>query len=197
MYDRPPRPRDHHDAGSRRTAYAAYRVGPSAAVGKLREHFSLSATSDFFVVVGTGACAARRRTVRYRSRGLAPTESRSTTLRVPHGASGPSVHVAQQWRNASWSSWSLRSCLWWHHCAARDLLSLVMPPAVLESSVVLLLCAHRRGMAPQLLSQLVLPYAVHTLHVGGIAQCRTPPECAVDGRPLVCQSRAHVRAALQ
>ena len=64
-----------------------YRVGPSAAVGKLREHFSLSATCDFFVVVGTGACAARRRTVRYRSRGLAPTESRSTTLRVPHGAS--------------------------------------------------------------------------------------------------------------
>ena len=82
------------------------------------------------------------------------------------------------------------------HAAASGLLPLVMLFAVMESSAVLLSCAHRRGMAPQLLSQLVLPYAVHTLRVAGMAQCCAPPERAVDGRPLVCQSRAHVRAAL-
>ena len=41
------------------------------------------------------------------------------------------------------------------HRASWDLLSLVLLPAVLESSAVLLLCAHRRGMALQLVSQLV------------------------------------------
>ena len=61
------------------------------------------------------------------------------------------------------------------HRASWDLLSLVLLPAVLESS---LLCAHRRGMALQLVSQLVLPYAACTLCVAGIAQCRAPPERA-------------------
>ena len=64
------------------------------------------------------------------------------------------------------------------HRASWDLLSLVLLPAVLESSAVLLLCAHRRGMALQLVSQLVLPYATCTLCVAGIAQCRAPPERA-------------------
>ena len=39
------------------------------------------------------------------------------------------------------------------HRASWDLLSLVLLPAVLESSAVLLLCAHRRGMALQLVSR--------------------------------------------
>ena len=64
------------------------------------------------------------------------------------------------------------------HRASWDLLSLVLLPAVLESSAVLLLCAQRRGMALQLVSQLVLPYAACTLCVAGIAQCRAPPERA-------------------
>ena len=78
------------------------------------------------------------------------------------------------------------------HRAVWDLLSLVLLPAVLESSAVLALCAHRRALALQLLSQLVLPYATCTLRVAGIAQCRAPPEHAAAGRSLVCLSRMHV-----
>ena len=82
------------------------------------------------------------------------------------------------------------------HHAALDLPSLVLLPAVLESSTVLILCTHRRGLSVQQLSQLVLPYAVYTLRMTAIALCRAPPEHAAAGRSLVCQSRIHVRVAL-
>ena len=73
-----------------------------------------------------------------------------------------------------------------------DLLSLVLLPAVLESSAVLLLCAHRRGMALQLVSQLVLPYAVYALSHGCGTQCSAPPGRIYGGRSHVCRLRVIV-----
>ena len=76
--------------------------------------------------------------------------------------------------------------------AALDLLSLVLLPAVLESSAVLLHRSDRRGMALQLLSWLVPPYAEYALSHGCGTHCSAPPGRISVGRSHVCRPRVVV-----
>ena len=76
--------------------------------------------------------------------------------------------------------------------ATMKLRSLVLLPAVLASSAVLLHRSDRRGMALQLLSWLVPPYAEYALSHGCGTQCSAPPGRIYGGRSHVCRPRVVV-----